>query len=258
MKKPRVLFIHGLEGHPNGSKVQSLREQGFEVTAADMFMSVWSLKKRNSVIRHFLRIKEPWVVLAVIIGCLTVAAIAGWITLSNSIWFILCVIFSIKLWVDLRGKEVAAQAMGASFDACIAIQTKALADAKPDIVVGSSWGGAITTALLAGGIWHGPAILLAPASELVSKKTRRDDIDTTLEKLKNNCADIPVIIFHDPSDDVVPFADSERLANVAGLELRSVEAGGHRLLGLLAGQLEEQIRATLQGVDSDNIETTLG
>ena len=59
MPGPRVMFIHGLEGHPEGSKVVKLRAQGFEVHAADMHMSLWQLGKRNSIARNILHLRLP-------------------------------------------------------------------------------------------------------------------------------------------------------------------------------------------------------
>ena len=32
---PMIIFAHGMEGSPNGSKIRSLREAGFEVLAPD-------------------------------------------------------------------------------------------------------------------------------------------------------------------------------------------------------------------------------
>jgi len=138
---------------------------------------------------------------------------------------------------------MAAQAMRNSFDACVAIQADAVRAAKPDVVVGSSWGGAVAVKLLADGAWHGPTILLAPAAGSVSRRTMRDDFEATIQTLNEKCQDIPVVIFHDPSDDVVPFADSELMAAKTNIELKSVDAGGHRLLGLLDdNRLADEIR----------------
>ncbi len=241
--KKRILFIHGLEGSPKGTKVIKLREQGFEVHAEDMFMSVMDLKRQNSVIRNLLRLKEPWIVLAIIIGFLAVSVMEGWATQSNALWFALCAILMSRLWVKLRAKDMASQAMGSSFDACVAIQANAVRAVKPDIVVGSSWGGAVAVKLLADGIWNGPTILLAPAAGSVSRRTARNDFEATIQTLRDKCQTIPVVIFHDPTDDVVPFTDSELMAAETNIELKSVDAGGHRLLGLLDdGRLADEVR----------------
>jgi predicted esterase YcpF (UPF0227 family) len=46
----------------------------------------------------------------------------------------------------------------------IATQEAALAASAPDVLVGSSFGGAIAVDLLARGVWRGPTVLLAPAA----------------------------------------------------------------------------------------------
>jgi hypothetical protein len=51
------------------------------------------------------------------------------------------------------------------------------------------------------------------------------------------------VVFHDPSDETVPFVDSASLARGTQIDLRSVNAGGHRLLPLLeSGELSAAIR----------------
>jgi hypothetical protein len=43
------------------------------------------------------------------------------------------------------------------------VMERALKQYEPDVVVGSSWGGAIATWCLVAGSWSGPTVLLAPA-----------------------------------------------------------------------------------------------
>lgn len=235
MASTRILFMHGLEGHPNGSKVVLLRGMGFDVHAADMQMSVWSLRRSNSVLRQLLRSKELWGALAVT-GLLLAGV--GW-----SPWLVPAALLWASGWSALRLRTVAARAMGRSFDHCVAVQAQALHDYPPDIVIGSSWGGAVAAALLATGRWRGPTILLAPACQKISAWTFRHDIDATIEGLRTHCAGQPVRIFHDPTDDTVHYEHTVQLAQGAGLELCTVDAGGHRLLGLLeSGQLADEIQ----------------
>ena len=80
MPGPRVMFIHGLEGRPDGTKAQQLRAQGLEVVAADMHMSVWQLSRRNSVIRNILRARALHLGLAV----LAAGIVAG--VVVSSVW----------------------------------------------------------------------------------------------------------------------------------------------------------------------------
>ena len=58
-------------------------------------------------------------------------------------------------------------ALGDSFAACVAVHQRALADAAtPDVLVGSSWGGAVAAALVAVGAWRGPVVLMCPALQI--------------------------------------------------------------------------------------------
>jgi pimeloyl-ACP methyl ester carboxylesterase len=50
------------------------------------------------------------------------------------------------------------------FEASVAVQARALAEFGPDVVVGSSYGGAIVVAMLQRGLWKGPTLLLAQAA----------------------------------------------------------------------------------------------
>ena len=50
------------------------------------------------------------------------------------------------------------------FEGCVARQAEVLADFGPDVLVGSSFGGAVAVALLSRGHWTGPTLLLAQAA----------------------------------------------------------------------------------------------
>jgi pimeloyl-ACP methyl ester carboxylesterase len=54
---------------------------------------------------------------------------------------------------------------GAIRTQALAIRTAIEAGRGPDVVVGSSFGGAIAVALLARGLWRGPTLLLAQAAQ---------------------------------------------------------------------------------------------
>jgi alpha/beta superfamily hydrolase len=51
-----------------------------------------------------------------------------------------------------------------NFEACVVLQAKLLASFEPDVLVGSSFGGAVAVALLQRGLWKGPTLLLAQAA----------------------------------------------------------------------------------------------
>lgn len=233
---PEVLFIHGLEGHPEGSKVRMLRSQGFHVRAENMHMSLMQLRKRNSAARNLLRLAEVRVLVVSVAASFVAAAV-----LREPL--IAALALPAFAWLFLRRRTLLGAALAKSFVACVEIQRGAIALSRPDVLIGSSWGGAVAAELIASGAWSGPTILLAPAIERVSDWTRRGDLAQTSAALRHASTRAPILVFHDPADDVVPHADSVRLAEGA-IELRSVDAGGHRLLALLErGELAEAINA---------------
>jgi predicted esterase len=50
------------------------------------------------------------------------------------------------------------------YPACVAVQSRALREFEPDVLVGSSFGGAVAVSLLQEGLWQGPTLLLAQAA----------------------------------------------------------------------------------------------
>jgi predicted esterase len=231
MTHTRVLFIHGLESRANGTKTILLREQGFDVRAHDMDMGLFQINRKNSVVRMALRSTEVQFAVGTIVATIAMTRSprgALWASAIGAGWY------------AVRKDMMIGNALAKSFAACVDIQNAAIGQEKPDIVVGSSWGGAVAVELIRRGTWSGPTVLLAPAVHRVAAKTRRNDIQEIAQQLRGH----RIIIFHDPKDDVVPFGDSEELARAAQVELRAVNAGGHRLLGICYdGQLAETLRA---------------
>lgn len=231
---PQVLFIHGLEGHPNGSKVRMLRSQGFNVRAENMQMSLMQLRKRNSAARNMLRLTEVRAT-ALLVAASFVAGVVLRVPL------IAALALPAMVWLFLRRRTLLGAALAKSFVTCVEIQRRAIAESPPDVLIGSSWGGAVAAELIVAGAWAGPTILLAPAIERVSEWTGRGELARTSAALRDAATRAPLLVFHDPADDTVPHADSVRLAEGA-IVLRSVDAGGHRLLALLErGELAEAI-----------------
>jgi predicted esterase YcpF (UPF0227 family) len=96
--------------------------------------------------------------------------------------------------------ETTTPAMDTSnFEACVAQQAEAARRFRPDVVVGSSFGGAIAVALLQREAWSGPTLLLAQAAQRLGVRGRLPLGER-------------VWLVHARGDDVVPIADSRRLA----------------------------------------------
>jgi pimeloyl-ACP methyl ester carboxylesterase len=108
----------------------------------------------------------------------------------------------------------------ADFEASVACTREALRAADPDIVVGSSFGGAIALALLQRGFWCGPTLLLAPAGA-------SQGLQQTLPP-----GDARVVIVHALGDDLVPVEDSRALARTGDPDrVRLVEVEDDHALG---------------------------
>ena len=145
-----VLFMHGLESHAGGTKARYLQANFAQVRCPDMKMSLFSLKKENSPARWCV----PYVAFSAALathaaGSLTEAAVVLGFAAAG---FVPLVRWCIR----------------ASLAACVDTQAKAISDARPDIVVASSWGGAVALRCLETGIWDGPTVLLAPAVAVTS------------------------------------------------------------------------------------------
>ena len=95
----------------------------------------------------------------------------------------------------------------------------ALMEHGPEVVVGSSYGGAIACRLVAEGLWSGPTVLIAPASRLLGGPSRLPP-------------GARAIIFHGENDDVVPVDHSRAMVSET-VELRVIPGGDHPLNCLL-------------------------
>jgi pimeloyl-ACP methyl ester carboxylesterase len=85
------------------------------------------------------------------------------------------------------------------FEACVRVQAAELARFRPDVLVGSSFGGGVAVALLQRGLWRGPTLLLAQAA-------LRQDLPPRLPE------GVRVWLVHGLHDDIVPPEDSRTLA----------------------------------------------
>jgi pimeloyl-ACP methyl ester carboxylesterase len=85
------------------------------------------------------------------------------------------------------------------FEGSIEAQADALRRFAPDVLVGSSYGGAVVVAMLQRGLWRGPTLLLAQAAQ------RRGQPAWLPE-------DVDVWLVHGLRDAIVPPADSRELA----------------------------------------------
>ncbi len=235
---PFVCFVHGLEGTPQGAKVVGMRAQGLEVMAPDMHMSVWNVRRKNSAVRSMLRLPE--------VRALGIAGFAcGVLSVrKQSAWPLAAWGLGVGAFGLARKDQLARRGLARSFDVSLDIVARDVLDAKPDVIVGSSWGGAVCMELVRRGVIDAPLILLAPAYRKIGEYLGWGDVQTREAELRACLEQMHVEIFHDPTDDVVPFQHSRDLVRGTRLTLHEVHAGGHSLLGLIDdGLLSRTIRA---------------
>ncbi len=85
------------------------------------------------------------------------------------------------------------------FPGCVEVQAGVLESFRPDVLVGSSFGGAVAVALLQSGRWQGPTLLLAQAA-------LRADLPAALPE------GVRIWLIHGRSDAIVAIDDSRALA----------------------------------------------
>ena len=85
------------------------------------------------------------------------------------------------------------------FEASVATQAAALETFAPEVLVGSSFGGAVAVALLERGLWRGPTLLLAQAAVHYDPNARLPQ-------------DVTVWLVHGLRDTLLDVEDSRRLA----------------------------------------------
>lgn len=194
----RVLFCHGLEGGPKSLKVQVLSQWYPATFCPDMHPGIFTLRKKNSVLNCFLKQKFQLMIASLaafgisfmplhvhvmnlwkkmfhvmFTSCNDMEAAAStslfsflfsYIPMSawtRWSWFVRCSLCSLLLFVSLRLLLIRAVIL--SVKRCASVISKELDRTKPQILIGSSWGGAVASYLCATGVWAGPLLLLAPA-----------------------------------------------------------------------------------------------
>jgi predicted esterase len=115
------------------------------------------------------------------------------------------------------------------FESCVALHAERLRERRPDVLIGSSFGGAVALALLQRGFWCGPTLLLAQAG-----------IHYGLEPTVPGEA--TVLLVHATGDDVVAVADSRKVAAVnSSARLLEIEDDHALSTAVAAGKLVDWV-----------------
>jgi predicted esterase len=98
-----------------------------------------------------------------------------------------------------------------NFEACVELHAQSLDHFQPDVLIGSSYGGAVATALLQRGRWSGPTLLLAQAALRLGLPARLP-------------AGVLVWIVHGRGDALIDPVESRQLASAGReTEVRLIE-----------------------------------
>ena len=119
------------------------------------------------------------------------------------------------------------------FGACVELQAETLRQFRPDVLVGSSFGGAVVVELLRRGDWKGPTCLAQAALRYNSQSRLPEGV--------------PVMLVHGLQDEVIDIEDSRRLATTGSADLvRLVEVDDEHDLRVLceSGRLVELVHET--------------
>jgi hypothetical protein len=120
----------------------------------------------------------------------------------------------------------------ADFEGCLAVHEEALRSFRPDVLVGSSFGGAVAVELLRRALWRGPTLLLAQAALRWRPDARLPE-------------SVPVWLVHGTRDELIDPEESRRLAATGSpgfVRLLEVE-DDHRLRASVeSGRLVEWVR----------------
>lgn len=196
-----VLFIHGLESGPHGKKAAALAQAGFTVVAEQM-----PCGRRGAL-------RDPVVIGAfgvMLLGVLAAVARQG----------VMGLLFA-GMFVAVTQGFVRSRLVRRMVRRSLAVQVRLLEARKIDVVVGSSFGGAIALELLARGLWTGPAVLLCPAQRLVAERTW-----LAPRALPPHAA--RVLVVHGRQDETVPVEHSRSLVRNTAARLVEVD-DDHRL-----------------------------
>lgn len=219
MNSLKILYVHGMEGNNNGLKATALKKE-FTVHSDNQHVTIFKPYLKNSPIRHLISSQ-------IIPMIASISAIYYGVK-NNTQWYSkylysIVAMYGISLFIFRR--KLIRNAIKTSFEKCISIQQKAILSFNPDLVIASSWGGAVTMELIKRGIYFGPTILLAPGYLAVTKILNCLDSSLPNEKLtdifKNNQIKLnnynvakpnkKWLIIHPNTDEAINVKDSELL-----------------------------------------------
>ena len=218
----KVIFMHGLESGLQGKKSKYLHRHFENTYTPDMQMSLLNIKKKNSVLRNILKTNMLRLWLVLLLFSLVV------FYYTNITYTIAYVVMCMFLFVFIK-KYMVQSALDMSLQQCIAVQSHALQEFQPHIIVGSSWGGLVALTCMVNNAYSCPTVLIAPPVKMILNK-----IDPSGRKWHNMCEMAKhitdkVYIVHGENDQTVPVEDSREFIAQSGGSLQIIPGGDHSL-----------------------------
>jgi hypothetical protein len=198
MRRLRVLFIHGFESGPKGRRSVALGRH-FEC------YTPWMRDELEPLLR-WRRNRVVHACIALLILLLALAFLAAYVThnMGGSMVSVPALLLCLVCVYLVVQSVVLTFIAHPAVHGCLQKQRAALLSFKPDVVVGSSWGGGIATYLLMEGAWCGPTVLLAPAGGLISRRARFPS--ATKPHIPPSVSYVHVV--HSTLDRIVPVQDT--------------------------------------------------
>ena len=225
----RILFLHGLESSLNGRKAAYLRAKYAHCECVDLQTSLWNFTRANCWVRHQVRNSRRLHVGAVVLAVAAAVLRFADVTLFNgSLLAVLLLVPTLFMMWDAWPEMVSA-ATHAMMEACLERTERAVRKFHPDVVVGSSFGGAVAVFSLLSQFYTGPTVLLCPAHAEVNRRMAFHW--TGPHELPDETR---IVIAHGSSDAIVSIEDSRQLARSdPRVRLHEIQGGHHRLRSLI-------------------------
>ena len=207
--RPRVLYIYGTEpSSPNGTKARFIRDHFNTVIAEHSSTKLWTKLRHISftmiavvtmlllvlsvLLKAAIHFDEPAVKTALGCGTAVWAVLTFWVGLVG-----LGRLWMLALQDDLDIIRQKIREFGSAHTSMLS-STLTESLSGPNIVVGSSYGGALASLSMLHGDWKGPTVLLAPATATVARLWGVDFSACTWPEASR------VLIVHSEEDTLVP------------------------------------------------------
>ncbi|KAJ4454386.1 hypothetical protein PAPYR_10929 [Paratrimastix pyriformis] len=204
-----VMFVHGLESSPKGVKCQYLR-QHFDLTAEPMDTSpIIPLFKQYFTRRYLAKVLTPLAVGASMMGTLhhfhpqQLLGNGGLSALAAAAAYVGIAAYQKARPVGSLIELSRNTKIRNCFERALECQAAVLAATRPDVLVGSSFGGAVAYELCRRRLWNGPTVLLAPALSFSESGEAAGGLPEEFTG--------PLTLVHGSRDDVVSSTTTVRL-----------------------------------------------